>query len=182
MGVASGYTHAFGITLVGVVLVAGGFWAITFRHPGLLWGVPIAAGIAIGGSYVGVGGVGIVSRVVDTELLPFVAAGIGVLIGFGSFAVVFGQPPGDRVWLLLGLAILNGQILLGAGISETERSVTFIAEAVAVFVLTLSYLAASTASPNLDSFLIVSTVTTLLFVIFGWPLYQFGNTVTRSAS
>lgn len=182
MGVPSGYDHALGITLIGVVLFVGGLWAVTFHHPGLFWGIFIAAGIAIGGSYIGVGGVGVVSRVADTELLPFVAAGIGVLIGFGSFAVVFGQPSSERVWLLLGLATLNGQILLGAVISETEQSVTFIAESVAVFVLALSYLAANTPSTNLASFLTVSTLTTLLFVIFGWPLYQFGNTVESRAS
>lgn len=115
-------------------------------------------------------------------MLPFLAAGIGVLLGFGSVAVVFGQPSSVHVWLLLGLATLNGQILLGAVISNTEQSVTFIAESVAVFVLALSYLTANTPSTNLASFLTVSTLATLLFVIFGWPLYQFGNTVKRRAS
>lgn len=183
MGVLSGYNHALGITLVGVVLVAAGYWTITFQHPGIIWGVFFAAGIAIGGSYIGVGGVGVGSQVFDTELLPFLAAGIGVLLGVGSFSVVFPpQAPGSRIWPLLGLAILNGQILIGAGISETKRSVTFIAEAVALFVLAFGYLAANTPSTNLDSFLTVSTAITLLFLIFGWPLYQFGNTVNRSTS
>lgn len=182
MGVQDGDTYALGLTLVGVVLVAGGFWAITFRHPGLLWGVFVAAGIAIGGSYLGAGGMGVVSRIVETESLPVVAAGSGVLLGVGSFAIVFGQPAGEGVWLLLGVAILNGQILLGAGLSETDQPVPFIAEAVAVFVLALGYLAATSASTNLASVLSVSTVTALLFVVFGWPLYRFGTTAARRAS
>jgi hypothetical protein len=140
------------------------------------------SGIAIGGSYIGVGGIGIVSRVADTELLPFAAAGIGLLIGFGSLEVVFDPPSGERVWLLLGLATLNGQVLLGAIISETEQSVAFIAESVAMFVFALTYLAANTPSTNLASFLTVSTLTTLLFVIFGWPLYRFGDDVRNRAS
>jgi hypothetical protein len=182
MAILDSYNHALGIILVGVVLFVGGLWAVTFYQPVLFEGIFIAAGIAIGGSYIGVGGIGIVSRVVETDLLPFVAAGIGLLIGFGSVEFVFDQPSSERVWLFLGLATLNGQVLLGAIISETEQSVAFIAESIAVFVFALTYLAANTPSTNLASFLTVSTLTTLLFVIFGWPLYRFGNDVRNRAS
>jgi hypothetical protein len=182
MALPSDYDYALGIGFIGVLLFAGSLFAVSFYQPVLFEGIFIAAGIAVGGSYIGVGGAGVVSRVVNTELLPFVATCIGVFIGFSSVEVVFGQPSGEGIWLFLGLATLNGQVLLGSAISGTKHSIVFIAESVAVFVLAFSYLVANTLPTNLASFLTVSTLTTLLFVVFGWPLFQFGNGVKRRDS
>lgn len=174
MGQLRGHDYALGIIVLGVVFSVGGLWTNAFYQPALFTGLFIVAGIAIGGSYIGAGAVGVASGVVDTGLLPIVAAGMGVLIGFGSVEIVFDPPSGDRVWLLLGLALLNGQILLGTTISEQEQLVAFVAESVAVFVLAFSYLSANTSTTNIASFLTVSTITTLIFAIFGWPLYRLG--------